>query len=365
MLSVAVAVCLAGVIGWAATPFLIRLAPRIGAVDGPNHRKVHTCSMPCLGGAAIYAGFVIGLLASGQLEARTTALLAGGTAVFLLGVADDLFELSPRLKLAGQIAAALLIVLLGVQVEFLTHPLSGEAIELGFWAIPLTVLWIVGVTNAVNLIDGLDGLAGGVSVLAAVTLAVVAWREGEAAVASWALILAASTLGFLRYNFYPARIFMGDSGAMFLGFNLAAMSVLGLTKSATALSLVIPFVILGIPILDTFFAIVRRLAQGQPVFRADKEHLHHCLLAMGLSHRQTVLVIYAVSAVFGGSAIAFTYFTPPQAMLVLGILSVAVMVAASRLGVLGPALTWPGNFWRAWRREKMQPQPTEAERGER
>lgn len=364
-LSVAWAVGLAGILAWGITPLLIRLAPRIGAVDGPNHRKVHTCAMPCLGGAAIYIGFVIGMLAAGQVEERALALLAGGTAVFFLGVIDDCFELSPRVKLAGQIAAALLLVLLGVQVEFITHPLSGEAIELGLWAIPLTVLWVVGVTNAVNLIDGLDGLAAGVSMLAAVTLAVVAWREGETAVGLWALILAGSTAGFLRYNFHPARIFMGDSGAMFLGFNLAAMSVLGLTKSATAFSLIIPFVILGIPILDTFFAIVRRLAQGQPIFQADKEHLHHCLLAVGLTHRQTVLVIYAVSAVFGGSAIAFTYFTPPQAMLVLGVLSVVVMVAAGRLGVLGPV--WAGCKvlpWSGGRRAKVRPQAAETKKGE-
>lgn len=289
-----------------------------------------------MGGIAIYLGFIITILATQTITARLVGLLIGGTLIIFLGLIDDIRSLSPRGKLLGQVAAALILVGFGTQVDFITNPLTGGVTSLGSLAIPLTVIWIVGVTNAVNLIDGLDGLAAGISAIAAITLAVVGWAAGQGNAAVWALILALSTLGFLRYNFHPARIFMGDSGSMFLGFNLAALSLMSLTKSTTAFSLLVPFIILGIPILDTFCAIVRRLAGGQPIFKADREHLHHRLLGLGLSHRGTVLVIYIFSGVFGLSALGLTYFTRPGAMLILFGLFGATMYGAGRLGVLEP-----------------------------
>ena len=335
-LSLAGTLGLAFLISFLITPVVIKLAPRLGALDRPNYRKVHTRIMPRMGGLAIYLGFIIAILATQTINLRLGGLLVGGTLIIFLGLIDDIRNLSPRWKLLGQIVAALILVGFGTQVNFITNPLTGGVINLGILAIPLTVLWIVGVTNAVNLIDGLDGLAAGVSAVAAITLAVVGWSAGQTDVAVWALILALSTLGFLRYNFHPARIFMGDSGSMFLGYSLAALSLMSLTKSTTAFSLVVPFIILGIPILDTACAIVRRLAGGQPIFKADKEHLHHRLLGLGLSHRGTVLVIYIFSGVFGLSALGLTYFTRPGAMLILFGLFGATMYGAGRLGVLVP-----------------------------
>ncbi|NPV90670.1 MAG: undecaprenyl/decaprenyl-phosphate alpha-N-acetylglucosaminyl 1-phosphate transferase [Firmicutes bacterium] len=321
------------------TPLLIYLAPKLGAVDLPNQRKVHTGLMPCIGGGAIYLGFVAGTLAIAPTRAESLAFLLGGTIILVVGLIDDLYDISPYLKLAGQILAALSVVYLGIQVDFVTNPFNGEAVSLGILAVPLTVFWIVGVTNAMNLIDGLDGLAAGVAALAAVTMGIVAGQQGQPLVALGAFILAGSTVGFLRYNFHPARIFMGDSGAMFLGFSLAIFAMMGLTKSTTAFSLIIPFVILGIPLLDTFFAIVRRAVNRRPVFAADRDHLHHRLLAIGLSHQSTVLVIYAISVVYGATAIALTWFTTPQAFMVLGVLSAGTIAGASKLGILDLKLT--------------------------
>jgi UDP-GlcNAc:undecaprenyl-phosphate GlcNAc-1-phosphate transferase len=167
-----------------------------------------------------------------------------------------------------------------------------------------------------------------------VTLGIVAGQEGQPLIAMGAFILAGSTVGFLRYNFYPAKIFMGDSGAMFLGYSLSVFAMMGLTKSTTAYSLITPFVILGIPLLDTFFAIVRRAINGKPVFAPDRDHLHHRLLAIGLSHRSTVLVIYAVSVIYGITAIALNWFTSPQAFMVLGLLSIGTVAGARKLGIL-------------------------------
>lgn len=321
------------------TPLVIKIAPRVGAIDRPNYRKVHTRTMPRMGGLAIYLAFVITVIFTQIIDRRLGGLLAGSTLIILLGLADDIWNLAPRWKLLGQILAALVLVAFGTQVNFVTNPFSGGVITLGILAVPLTVLWIVGVTNAVNLIDGLDGLAAGVSAVAAITLAVVGWRSGEMDVAVWALILAFSTLGFLPYNFNPARLFMGDSGSMFLGYSLASLSLLSLTKSTTAFSLVIPFIILGIPILDTMCAIVRRFLGGQPIFQADKEHLHHRLLELGFSHRGTVLIIYAISGIFGLSALGLTYFARPEAMFILFGLIIITLIGASKLGVLAPHKT--------------------------
>ena len=332
-LTVALAFSLAFGVSLFLTPLLIKLAPRLGAVDLPGHRKIHQQAMPCIGGVAIYLAFTAGILASGPPWPQTGALLLGGLVILAVGLVDDLRDLSPYLKLAGQVAAALIVAACGFRVDFITHPFDQGVISLGVLAIPVTVFWIVSVTNAVNLIDGLDGLAAGVSSLAAVVLGIVAWREGQPLVGLWSFILAGSAAGFLRYNFHPARIFMGDSGAMFLGYCLAVFALQGLTKSTTAYSLIIPFVILGIPLLDTFFAVVRRLASGTPIFRADRDHLHHRLLAIGLSHRQTVLVIYGISALYGASAIALTCLTTPQAFIILGLLTFATIAGAGGLGI--------------------------------
>ncbi|MFZ5641830.1 MAG: glycosyltransferase family 4 protein [Bacillota bacterium] len=329
---------LAMIISLLATPLVSKLAFKLGAVDRPDNRKVHSRLMPRLGGLAIYLGFTVTVLFTADLtRPPMIGLLLGGSIIVLLGILDDIRDISPRMKLLGQIVAAAVAVSLGIRVDFITNPFGGtiplewQGIPFG---IPLTILWIVGITNALNLIDGLDGLAGGLSAIAALTLAVIGWREGALVIVLPALVLAASTIGFLRYNFYPARIFMGDSGSMFLGFILACLSVIGLIKTATVVSVFIPILILGIPIFDTLFAIIRRYFNNQPIFKADKEHLHHRLLEIGLSHRQTVLVIYGVNMLLGASAIWLTAMATDQAVLISIGLILAIFFGADRIGVL-------------------------------
>jgi len=290
--------------------------------------------MPRLGGVAIFAGFLAAYLAAGMYRPPFQGLLWGAGLILVVGLVDDIRGLSPRWKLAGQLAAALVVTFSGARVEFLTNPFDGFLV-LGKLAVPVTVLWLVGVTNALNLVDGLDGLAAGTALIASATMAVVAWLEGETTVAFLALALAAAILGFLPYNFHPASIFMGDSGSMFLGLTLASLAVLGLTKSATVISLFIPVLILGIPILDTFFAIVRRFLNRRPIFQPDKGHLHHCLMAYGLTQKQAVLAIYVVNLCLGASAVLLTRLTTDQGMIILILLSVAVVWASNRLGVTG------------------------------
>lgn len=328
------ALALAGTVSFLLTPLLCRIAPRLGAVDKPNARKIHHTLMPRLGGAAIYAGFMLAYWLGGNHHQEYLGLCLAGSFIMLVGIVDDIRSLSPRLKLVGQIMAAVILVAFGVRVDFLTNPFDGLFI-LGKLAIPVTIFWLVGVTNALNLVDGLDGLAAGTSLIAAVTIAVVAWFNGEVAVAFLSLALAAAVLGFLPFNFHPARIFMGDSGSMFLGFNLAALAAIGLTKSATVISLFIPVVILGLPIMDTLFAIVRRFLNHRPIFAPDKEHLHHRLLAQGLSQRQAVGVIYLVDACLGGSAILLSRVATDQGVLILIGLAVIILVGCDKLGIIG------------------------------
>ncbi|MGI6678089.1 MAG: glycosyltransferase family 4 protein [Dehalobacterium sp.] len=316
------------------TPVVMKIGIRIGAVDKPNERKVHTRIITRIGGVAIFAGFMIASLLMQELNQQVWGLLISGTMVMILGLVDDLRGISPKVKLLGQIIAALVLVSFGVQVDFITNPFNGGIISLGLFSIPVTVIWVIGMSNAVNLIDGLDGLAAGVSVIAAVTLAVVAWTQGQFATVYLALFLAAAALGFLRYNFNPAKLFMGDCGSLFLGYILGALAVMGLSKGATVISLLIPVIILGIPILDTFFAIIRRFTNKKPIFEADKGHLHHRLLDMGLSHKQTVVVIYAITFLLGSSAVLLTMLTTAQSVLILIGISVLILVGADRIGII-------------------------------
>ncbi|MDF2669349.1 MAG: UDP-phosphate N-acetylglucosaminyl 1-phosphate transferase [Paenibacillus sp.] len=313
------------------TPLVKRFAFFVGAVDKPNQRKVHTRIMPRLGGLAIFLAFVGAFLviapAIDDYNVKVaSALLIGGAIIVLVGALDDRFDLSPRMKLAAEIIAAFVIVFYGdIQIELLNLPF-GDSFETKWLSIPLTILWIVGVTNAVNLIDGLDGLAGGVSAIATGTILVMAIIMGNPTVIVLSLLLLGSIIGFLFYNFHPAKIFMGDSGALFLGFSLATLSVLGF-KQATVVSFIVPLLILGVPLSDTFFAIVRRKVNKLPISVADKNHLHHCLLQFGFSHRKTVLIIYAISLFFGVCAILLS-----QSSLWVTIILVVMILLVMQLG---------------------------------
>lgn len=326
---------LAMVISLFLVPFVGKLAMKIGAVDKPNARKVHTLIMPRMGGLAIYLAFSIVLWISQEMNSQLLGLFLGSTVLVIVGIIDDKMDIPAKVKLIGQIIAACIVVAFGVRVEFLTNVLWGGLFHLSIFSIPCTVIWIVGITNAVNLIDGLDGLAAGTSIIAALTLAVVGFASQQYEMAYLAMILAGATIGFLRYNFHPASIFMGDTGSMFLGYNLSVLAIMGMAKSFTFLSLVTPLLVLAIPILDTAFAIIRRKMNNRPIFKPDKEHLHHCLLNYGFSHRDTVLIIYAVSAILAVCGLTMTYLTSTQGICLLLILTVLIIYGALKLGLIG------------------------------
>lgn len=315
------------------TPLVKKLAYKVKAVDEPEARKVHVQTMPRLGGLAICLGFWLTVFFTQEMTRELYGLLLGGLIITGVGIIDDIKGVTPRVKLVMQLVAACVVIFAGVRVDFITHPFK-DVIFLGYFSYPLTLLWIIGITNAVNLIDGLDGLAAGVSAIAAITLGIVAYMETSQQAAMLAFILAASILGFLRYNFHPAQIFMGDTGSLFLGFNLSVIAIVGLTKSTTVISLFLPVIILGIPIVDTLFAIVRRYYSGQPIFSADKGHLHHRLLNLGLTHQKTVLVIYGVSLLLSLSAILMNILTTAQGMLILLAVTLGFFMGAEKLGIL-------------------------------
>ena len=285
-----------------ATPFVAKLAFRVGAIDKPEKRKVHDKIMPRLGGLAVYAGFMAAALFIPDPGLKVKALLLGGTVVFLLGIVDDIWCISPKIKLIVQILAAAIVVAAGVRIDFINNPFDGY-FYFGSLSIPITIFWIVAVTNAVNLIDGLDGLASGVTFIALLTFSIIATMIGQPVVALLAFALAASILAFLRYNFFPAKIFLGDCGSMFLGYMVSVLAVLGLLKGVTMLTFIVPIIVLGVPLFDTCFAILRRYFAHKPIFQADKKHLHHRLLSRGLTHPQAVLVIYCISLFFSVSAL--------------------------------------------------------------
>ncbi|WP_026575902.1 glycosyltransferase family 4 protein [Bacillus sp. UNC438CL73TsuS30] len=315
------------------TPIIKKLAFKVGATDNPNQRKVHQKIMPRLGGLAIFVSFLLGLLLMHPDSQYHAAIVVGSVIILATGVLDDIYELSAKLKFLLQIAAALIVVYWGgVQVDFINLPFGGN-LYFGAMSVPITVIWIVGVTNAINLIDGLDGLAAGVSSIALITISAMAIVMGDPYVMTMGAILLASTLGFLIFNFHPAKIFMGDTGALFLGYMIAVLSLLGF-KNVAFISFVVPVIILGVPISDTFFAIVRRLYNKNPLSAPDKSHLHHCLLNLGFTHRQTVLLIYAMSAMFGLAAVIFTMTTVWGSILMLIIILLAIELIVESIGLI-------------------------------
>lgn len=316
------------------TPLVIKFAIKIGATDQPNQRKVHQKVMPRLGGLAIFISFLLGYLILQPEGPYKWPILIGAVIIIITGFLDDLFELSPKWKLAGQLIAAFVVIFNGVDVEMVNLPFGFGEAQLGFLTIPLTVIWIVGITNAINLIDGLDGLAAGVSSIALITISLMAIIMGDGFVLSIGLLVLFSTLGFLFYNFHPAKIFMGDTGALFLGYMIAVLSLLGF-KNVTLISFIVPIIILGVPISDTFFAIIRRWVNKQPISSPDKSHLHHCLLRLGYSHRKTVLIIYGISAIFGFSAVIFSQATVWGSLVVVVLLLIAIELFVEKIGLIG------------------------------
>lgn len=304
------------VVSLAMTPLARKLAFKIGAIDVPkDDRRVHKTPIPRLGGLAIYLGFVVSVLFMLPMSKAIAGMLIGGTLIVAMGIVDDIKPLSAKTKLAGQIVCAIILVYSGLRIGKFNIPfMEDTAIYLSFLSIPVTIFWIVGITNTVNLIDGLDGLAAGVSMIAALSLSYVAhindlhwipWAveaNGGSSAAIMTLAIAGACLGFLPYNFNPAKIFMGDTGSLFLGYMLSAISIYGAIKGATALATFVPVLALGLPIFDTAFAILRRALNGKPIMEPDKGHLHHRLLSTGMGQKRTVLVLYTISATLGLSA---------------------------------------------------------------
>ncbi|MFA4906616.1 MAG: MraY family glycosyltransferase [Candidatus Margulisiibacteriota bacterium] len=299
------------------TPMVRSFAPEIGAMDKPSSRKVHNLNIPRIGGIAIYLSFLVavlfGLLLLGGIRGSVInprpilGILLGGSIVMLTGFLDDIYRLKPQIKFAAQLLGAATAIYFGVEINFVTNPFNG-LVPLGWIAVPLTLLWLVGMTNAINLIDGLDGLASGVTAISAGTLFFVALRTHQLGAALLMLALAGAALGFLRYNFFPASVFLGDSGSYFLGFILAAASIIGVFKTTLVVALIIPLLILGVPIFDTIFAIGRRLREKKNPFAADNKHIHHLLLRAGLNQKEAVLAIYIVCVLL--SAIALMMALP-------------------------------------------------------
>lgn len=333
MLYIAVVLCF--VLSLLLTPLVKKLAIRIGAVDHPNERKVHKRVMPRLGGLSIVMSFLIGFLFFLPETWEAWPILIGAVIITATGVLDDLMELSPKAKLGGQLLAAVVTVFGGIQLEFITIPFIEERIEFGYLAIPITIIWIVAITNAINLIDGLDGLAAGVTAIALLTISGLAVTMGNPLLALIGLMVFGSTLGFLVFNFYPAKIFMGDTGALFLGYMISVLSIMGLFKNVAIFSLIVPIIILGVPILDTVFAIIRRIVQKKPISAPDKFHLHHCLLRLGFTHRQTVILIYAMSAMFSIMAILFTRATIWGSTIIILLLLLIVELIVEVTGLIG------------------------------
>lgn len=316
------------------TPLVIKFAFRIGAVDHPNYRKVHASVMPRIGGMAIFGAFVIGYLLLRPSDEHAIGILVGAVIIIITGFLDDMLEITAKAKMFGQLAAAVVVVTWGgLQIDFINLPFFGP-LDFGYLSIPITILWIVGITNAINLIDGLDGLAAGVSTIALISIAVMAMIMGEMFVVATAAILAASSLGFLFYNFHPAKIFMGDTGALFLGYMISVLALLGY-KNVTMISLIIPIIILGVPISDTFFAIIRRVRMKQPISAPDKSHLHHCLLRAGFSHRQSVLIIYGLAILFGVAAVLFSQATVWGAIVLIVVMLLAIELFVEIIGLAG------------------------------
>ena len=328
---VLIAMLVSMVVSFLMTPVVRSFAYKVGAIDVPkDSRRMHKVPVPRLGGLAIFSGFMISTLLFVPMTPEMKSVLLGAVVIVVLGVIDDM-DLPALLKFVVQILAALIPTLNGVTVRVFSNPniFSDDLyLSLGKLSVPLTVLWIVAVTNSVNLIDGLDGLANGVSTISATTMLVIALLLGETDVSLTLAALVGACIGFMPYNLNPAKMFMGDTGATFLGYILATMSIQGLFKYYAVISFVVPFLILGLPIFDTTFAFVRRLSHGQSPMRADRGHIHHRLIDMGLNQKQAVATLYVISAILGLSAVVLTTGGEQRAILLFAALSIAASIAA-------------------------------------
>ena len=303
------------------TPPVKRFAENVGAIDVPkDERRVHNHPIPRMGGLAIFVGFVLSVLLFVDMSMQVMGLLLGAVIITVMGALDDILCLNPWIKLGGQFLAALVAIRCGIVFDVISNPgfLNADTtIQLGWLSVPFTIVWIIACTNAVNLIDGLDGLAVGISAISALSMMIVSLilPAGIAGIPLLLACLAGACFGFMPYNLNPAKIFMGDVGSQFLGFVLSCVSIMGLFKFHAIITFLIPLLSLAVPLFDTIFAFFRRIIHGQSPFHADRGHIHHKLIAMGMNQKQAVAVLYAVSAVLGLIAV-----------LIAGILSLVCML---------------------------------------
>lgn len=316
----------------ATTPFAIRLAPKIGAMDIPkDDRRMHKKPMPRFGGLAMFLGTTVSLLVFLHSNEHIMAVIVGGVLVYCLGVVDDLKNLDAKVKFFCELLVAVLMYYMGLRIEFIDNYFGPGQWRFGaVLCFVVTVLWIVGITNTINLVDGLDGLAAGIATIASCSVAYVAYIHGDKygllIVCAAMMAVAGGAMGFLPYNFFPAKIFMGDSGSLFLGFMIASLSVVGPLKKSTFIAVVIPVLVLGVPIFDTFFAILRRAVNKRPIMEADRGHLHHHLMASGYGQRRAVLMLYGISAIMGMAAVLISRELYKDAFVLIGIAAVYLYV---------------------------------------
>lgn len=314
-------------------PYIKKIAFHIDAVDIPNKRKVHNKPMPRLGGLGIYFGFLLGYMLFGQHSATMNSILIGSFIIVLTGVVDDIKPLKAAHKFIGQLLATLVVVFYG-NIVLKDVSAFGLYINFDILAYPLTIIFILGCINCMNLIDGLDGLAGGISSIYFLTIGIIATINRSVGLDFvLTFIMLGSTLGFLVHNFYPASIFMGDSGSMFLGFIIAVIALLGF-KNVTMTSLIIPLLILAIPILDTLFAIIRRVLKGESISTPDRFHIHHQLLNRNFTQRTTVLIIYVVNLLFSAASIVYVLKDRILGYIIYGILLIIVILFVVKTNVI-------------------------------
>ncbi len=315
-------------------PFVKKIAIHIGALDIPNERKVHKVPIPRLGGLGIYFGFLLGYMLFGENSIQMNSILIGSFIIVITGIIDDIKPIRARYKLIGQVAASAIIPIYGGIILKDVSAL-GIYINFGVFSIPITILFITAVINCINLIDGLDGLAGGLSSIYFLTIGIIAILMENTNNLELVLtfVMLGSTLGFLLHNFNPAKIFMGDSGSMFLGYIIAVISLLGF-KNVTLTSFIVPVLLLAIPILDTLFAIIRRLLKHQPISMPDKSHLHHQLLKLKFSQRKTVLIIYFVDLLFAASSIFYVLGDFEYGLIIYIILFILTLVLILKTDII-------------------------------
>ena len=319
------------------TPAAIKIAPRIGAMDIPkDNRRMHKVPLPRFGGAAMYCGIVAAFILFVPMDSQVMGLLIGATLIFIIGLIDDFKNMRARYKLIGQIVCAVVVWFYTLRINGMANLLSFGPSYLRFpdWlSLIVTVFWIVGITNAVNLVDGLDGLAGGITCIACLSSAYLANYTGRTVPVIMMLAIAGATIGFLIYNFNPAKIIMGDAGSQLLGFLLATVSLFGVspTKSVTLFSAIVPVLILFLPIFDTSYAIFRRAVNHRPIMEADKGHLHHRIMALGFGQKRTVLALYSISGIMGIAGVVWTMHMKLEA-LILAVIALTLIVTFLGIG---------------------------------